>query len=106
MALVGLSFLLPYISTEEIFINDRIIFPFKFYLICLAVAFVFNDYNLPCHPILPESGCNHLIYTNKSNTCFRLLVDCRIESNCPGTGTIGGMPSVGVFLKDPSPYLL
>ena len=105
MALVGLSFLLPYISTEEIFINDRIIFPFKFYLICLAVAFVFNDYNLPCHPILPESGCNHLIYTNKSNTCFRLLVDCRIESNCPGTGTIGGMPSVGVFLKDPSPYL-
>ena len=33
-----------------------------------------------------------------------LLVGCRIESNCPlvGPGTIGGMPSVGVFLRDPS----
>ena len=32
---------------------------------------------------------------------------CRYKSNCPlvGPGTIGGMPSVGVFLKDPSPYL-
>ena len=29
------------------------------------------------------------------------------ESNCPlaGPGTIDGMPSVGVFLSDPSPYL-
>ena len=29
------------------------------------------------------------------------------ESNCPlvGPGTVSGMPSVEVFLKDPSPYL-
>ena len=29
------------------------------------------------------------------------------ESNCPlvGPGTIGGVLSVGVFLRDPSPYL-
>ena len=35
------------------------------------------------------------------------LVGCRFESNCPlvGPGTIGGVPSVGVFLRDPSPYL-
>ena len=28
---------------------------------------------------------------------------CRYESNCPlmGPGTIGGLPSVGVFLRDP-----
>ena len=32
---------------------------------------------------------------------------CRYESNCPlvGPGTIGGVPSVGVFLRYPSPYL-
>ena len=32
---------------------------------------------------------------------------CRYESNCPlvGPGTVDGLPSVGVFLKDPSPYL-
>ena len=31
----------------------------------------------------------------------------RFESNCPlvRPGTIGGVPSVGVFLRDPSPYL-
>ena len=36
-----------------------------------------------------------------------LVVGCRFESNCPlvGPGTIDGMPSVGVFLRDPSPYL-
>ena len=34
-------------------------------------------------------------------------VGCRFESNCPlvGPGTIGGIPSVGVFLRDPIPYL-
>ena len=32
---------------------------------------------------------------------------CRHESNCllVGPGTVGGVPSVGVFLWDPSPYL-
>ena len=35
------------------------------------------------------------------------LVDCRFESNCPHVGpvVVGGVPFVGVFLKDPSPYL-
>ena len=34
--------------------------------------------------------------------------ECRFESNCPlvGSGTIGGAPSVGVFLRDSSPCLL
>ena len=32
---------------------------------------------------------------------------CKIKSNCPlvGPGAVGGMPFVGVFLRDPSPYL-
>ena len=35
----------------------------------------------------------------------RLVVD--FKANCPlvGPGPIGGMPSVGGFLRDPSPYL-
>ena len=35
------------------------------------------------------------------------LVGCMFESNCPlvGPGTTGGAPTVGVFLRDPSPYL-
>ena len=38
---------------------------------------------------------------------YTWLVGCRFESNFPlvGHGTIGGVPSVGVFLRDPSPYL-
>ena len=38
---------------------------------------------------------------------YSWLVGFRIESNCPlvGPGIIGGMPSVVVFLRDPSPYL-
>ena len=37
----------------------------------------------------------------------RWMDGCRYESNCPlvGPGSIGGLPSVGVFLRDPSPYL-
>ena len=33
---------------------------------------------------------------------FVCLVGCRFESNCPlvGPGSIGGVPSVGVFLRD------
>ena len=36
-----------------------------------------------------------------------IVVGCRFESNCPlvGPGIIGGMLSVGVFLRDPNPYL-
>ena len=36
-----------------------------------------------------------------------LVVVWRVKFNCPlvGPGTIGGMPSVGVFLRDPKPYL-
>ena len=35
------------------------------------------------------------------------LVDSRLKANCPlvGRGPIGSVPSVWVFLKDPSPYL-
>ena len=35
------------------------------------------------------------------------LVGCMFESNCPHVerSTIDGMPSVGVFLRDTSPYL-
>ena len=31
---------------------------------------------------------------------------CRFKANCPlvGSDPIGRVPSVGVFLKDPSPY--
>ena len=46
---------------------------------------------------------------NKSFSYFRglVVVGCRFESNCPlvGPGTIGGVSSEAVFLKDPSPYL-
>ena len=36
-----------------------------------------------------------------------LVVDCTFESNCPlvGPGTVGGVPSVRVFLRDPITYL-
>ena len=36
------------------------------------------------------------------------LVGCRVKVNCllVGLGPVGGMPSVGVFLRDHSPYLL
>ena len=32
---------------------------------------------------------------------------CRFKANCPlvGLGPIGGVPSVGIFLTDPSSYL-
>ena len=35
------------------------------------------------------------------------LVGCWDKANCPHVGAepMGGMPSVEVFLKDPSPYL-
>ena len=35
------------------------------------------------------------------------LVGCKFKSNCPlvGPGIIGGMSSVGVFLRNPNPYL-
>ena len=38
---------------------------------------------------------------------FGWMDRCKFESNCPlvGPGTIGGMPSVGVILKDVNPYL-
>ena len=44
-----------------------------------------------------------------SNTIklHRWLVGCRFKSNCPlaEPATIDGMPSMGVFLRDPNPYL-
>ena len=35
------------------------------------------------------------------------MVGCRVKANCPlvGLGPVGGAPSVGVFLRDSSPYL-
>ena len=43
------------------------------------------------------------VLSKKGETCQS--VGCRIESNCPlvWPGAIGGMPSVGVFLRDPGP---
>ena len=40
------------------------------------------------------------------NIILLLLDGCRLKSNCPlvGPETIGGMTSVGVFLRDPNPY--
>ena len=31
----------------------------------------------------------------------------RFKANCPlmGSGPVGGVPSVGVFIRDPNPYL-
>ena len=38
---------------------------------------------------------------------FDWLVRCRDKANCPhvGPGPKGGMPSVGIFLRDPKPHL-
>ena len=35
------------------------------------------------------------------------MVGCRFKANCPivGLGPVGKVPSVGIFLRDPSPYL-
>ena len=35
------------------------------------------------------------------------LVGCKVKANCPlvGPGTVGRVPSMGVFLRDPSTYL-
>ena len=43
----------------------------------------------------------------KSADLVDWLVGCRLKANCPlvGPGPIGGVPSVGVFQRDPSPYL-
>ena len=40
------------------------------------------------------------------NSLF-MLVGCRIKANCPFVGPkpVRGMPSMGVFIRDPSPYL-
>ena len=45
-----------------------------------------------------------MVYSNKTKS---ELVGCRVKANCPlvGPGTVGGVPSVEVFLRDPSPYL-
>ena len=38
---------------------------------------------------------------------FGWLVGCRLKANCPlvRPGPIGGVPTVGVFLRDPNSYL-
>ena len=45
----------------------------------------------------------------KCNLSMKLnrLVGCSINANCPleGPRPVGGVSSVGVFLRDPSPYL-
>ena len=54
-----------------------------------------------------ESNCPH-VGLRPAGLVLSLGGDgCRYESNCPlvGPGTIGGLPSVGIFLRDPSPYL-
>ena len=40
--------------------------------------------------------------------CDGLCCVVGFKANCPlvGPGLIGGVPSVGIFLRDPSPYLL
>ena len=39
--------------------------------------------------------------------CHTWLTGCRIKGNCPlkGPWPAGGLPFVGVFLRDPSPHL-
>ena len=43
-----------------------------------------------------------------SHFSFLVGLGCRLEVNCSlvGPGSIGGVPSVEVFLRDPGPYLL
>ena len=58
---------------------------------------------------------NFLIWLLELNNYFKYFIHvgsintvcCRIECNCPlvWPGTMGGMPSVGVFPRDPSSYL-
>ena len=45
-----------------------------------------------------------MVYSNKTKS---ELVGCRVKANCPlvGPGTVGRVPSMGVFLRDHSPYL-
>ena len=44
---------------------------------------------------------------NKKYLLIHKVVVIGFKANCPlvGPGPIGGMPSVGVFLRDRSPYL-
>ena len=45
--------------------------------------------------------------TNERKTQKTELLGCKTKANCPlvGPGSIGGVPSVGVFLRDPCLYL-
>ena len=38
---------------------------------------------------------------------IRLVINYRVKANCPlvGPGPVGGVPSMGVFLRNPSPNL-
>ena len=42
-----------------------------------------------------------------SKRCIRLLLGYNVKANGPlvGPGPVGGVPAVGVFLRDPSPYV-
>ena len=79
------------VRKELLFYEDLMI---KF--VCLVITGNFLSLKLELH--------NN--YKNKWKQVSR-MDGCRYESNCPlmGPGTIGGLPSVGVFLRDPSPYL-
>ena len=78
-------------------------FKFMDHLYCVISKSLFNSVNRR-NVVLQKN-----ISYDADKWCFKygLLVGCMFESNCPlvGPGTIGGIPSVRVFLRDPSPYL-
>ena len=51
---------------------------------------------------------NRKYYSKYSNNFAAYITcSCRVKPDCllVGSGTIGGMPSLGVFLREPDPYL-
>ena len=47
------------------------------------------------------------VFLGKNIPFDRKMVGCSLKANCllMGAGPIGGVPSVGIFLNDPNPYL-
>ena len=56
---------------------------------------------------VPRSGLIPISRSAHSHQSEAGRVGCRCKANCPlaGPGPIEGVPSIGVFLRDPSPYL-
>ena len=64
----------------------------------------------------PSSGCAQKLVDGRCQVhssvalvdlAVRVGLGCRFKANCPhvGSGLKGDVPSVGVFLRHPSPYL-